>query len=505
MKAHLLFRDQDFDLEQPLPEQAEALKRDLGLTPFFNAMARDDKIIHDVAQRVVLNSLSDCEAIFYRQNILRDALANPEVVRALYGLASEAIDREHRNYFGFISRSPGVILHRSVEVMTMFVDVLGRLRRLAESHATRFRSEGLSIFCAMLARELNDAYFAELRAHLVQLKFRGGTLISAEIGEALKGQNYVLRQPERGDGGWLSGLLGRNPPQYSFTLHPRDEAGARALSELNDRGINLVANALAQANDHVLSFFCRLRAEIGFYVGGINLAEKLAERGQKICFPEPLGLAQRALRTHGLYDVSLALSKSEPVIGNDVDLSGKAVVVITGANQGGKSTFLRSIGLAHLMMQAGMFVGAEEFSANLCDGVHTHYKREEDSSMTSGKFDEELARMSAVIDRLKPDALLLFNESFQSTNEREGSEIARELVLALQAHRVKVVFVTHLYDFAHSLHQRGDPRMAFLRAERSADGTRSFRVVPGEPLSTSFGQDLYRQIFAGIEEPAPVA
>ena len=125
--------------------------------------------------------------------------------------------------------------------------------------------------------------------------------------------------------------------------------------------------------------------------------------------------------------------------------------------------------------------------------------------MTSGKFDEELSRMSVVIDRLQPDGLLLCNESFQSTNEREGSAIARELVLALAAHRIKVVFVTHLYDLAHSLHARGDPAMVFLRAERGANGTRSFRVVPGEPLSTSFGQDLYRQIFATTQEPAPVA
>jgi DNA mismatch repair ATPase MutS len=104
--------------------------------------------------------------------------------------------------------------------------------------------------------------------------------------------------------------------------------------------------------------------------------------------------------------------------------------------------------------------------------------------------------MSAMIDRLVPNTLVLCNESFQSTNEREGSAIARALVLGFQAHRIKTIFVTHLYDLAHSLHERADPMVAFRRAERAADGTRSFRVVPGEPLSTSFGQDLYRRIFA---------
>ena len=68
--------------------------------------------------------------------------------------------------------------------------------------------------------------------------------------------------------------------------------------------------------------------------------------------------------------------------------------MITGANQGGKSTFLRSVGVAQLMMQTGMFVAAQAFSADVRDHVFTHFKREEDAAMESGKLDEELARMS---------------------------------------------------------------------------------------------------------------
>ena len=65
------------------------------------------------------------------------------------------------------------------------------------------------------------------------------------------------------------------------------------------------------------------------------------------------------------------------MVGNDVHGGGKSLVVITGANQGGKSTFLRSVGLAQLMMQCGMFVAAE-VTGPVCTGVFTHYKREED-------------------------------------------------------------------------------------------------------------------------------
>jgi DNA mismatch repair ATPase MutS len=204
----------------------------------------------------------------------------------------------------------------------------------------------------------------------------------------------------------------------------------------------------------------------------------------------------RRHRYSGLYDVCLALSVGRSVVGNTHDADHKSLVIITGANQGGKSCFLRAIGLAQLMMQCGMFVAAEFLAAELCTGLFSHYKREEDATMKSGKLDEELGRMSDIVDSIAPNSMLLFNESFASTNEREGSEIARQVVCALLERRIKVFFVTHLYDFAHRLFDREMGGAIFLRAERRSDGTRTFKLIEGEPLETSYGEDLYREIFS---------
>lgn len=115
--------------------------------------------------------------------------------------------------------------------------------------------------------------------------------------------------------------------------------------------------------------------------------------------------------------------------------------------------------------------------------------------MTSGKLDEELGRMSEIVDHMTPHALLLFNESFAATNEREGSEIARQIVTALIAKRIKVFFVTHLYTLARGLYDKGVAHAIFLVAERRADGTRTFRIIEGVPSQTSYGDDLYGKIF----------
>jgi DNA mismatch repair ATPase MutS len=115
--------------------------------------------------------------------------------------------------------------------------------------------------------------------------------------------------------------------------------------------------------------------------------------------------------------------------------------------------------------------------------------------MKSGKFDEELSRMSDIADDMTSNSMVLFNESFAATNEREGSEIGRQIVCALLEKGIKIFFVTHLYAFAHGFVVERMERALFLRAERQADGQRTFKLVEGEPLQTSFGGDLYNMIF----------
>ena len=110
--------------------------------------------------------------------------------------------------------------------------------------------------------------------------------------------------------------------------------------------------------------------------------------------------------------------------------------------------------------------------------------------------------MSAIADWIAPGSLVLCNESFASTNEREGSEIARQIIRALTEAGIRVVFVTHLYDLARGCFAADDGTSLFLRAERQPGGHRTFRLRPGGPLPTSHGQDLYRQVF-GTKPSSP--
>lgn len=485
----------------PLPPRYAELAQDLELDTLWGAMAGGDEFLLETARRVVLSSLRDRDEIAYRQDVLADCLAQRDLVARLYELAMEALEADRKVGTLWHNAGPAAILRRSVQVLELQVGVLQRLREVAEQHAGDVRSEGLSRFFAMVRDELNDDYLHSVEDHLRRLQFKRGLLQSAELGQGDKGRNYVVRTPP--DAHWTQYLPFVNrTPGLSFTIPPRDESGFKALDELRDRGINHVADAVGRSADHVKHFFAMLRLELAFYLSCVNLHEQLEARGEPTCRPEPADLGRGALAAAGLYDVCLTFHLEDRVVGNDLDADGRSLVMITGANQGGKSTLLRSVGLAQLMMQCGMFVGAEAFGADVCTGVFTHYKREEDAALEGGKLDEELRRMSAIADAIAPGAMLLCNESFASTNEREGSEIARQVVRAMLDRQIRVVFVTHMYDLAHGFHEQGLAHALFLRPERRPGGHRTFRLLEGEPLPTSFGEESYRRIFGVSAAPA---
>ena len=495
MKAFLMYKDQDFDLRRQLPPNERALTQDLELNTLFNAMALGDDFLFEVARKAVLSGLSDPDTIRYRQNVLRDCLKYSSIVREIYHISVESIETQKRRWLGIFSKHPSSILYGSLEMLQMFVGLLKELKNIADEQADKFESTGFTSFFAMIKRELDDEYFTDVQAHLGELKFRRGVLVSAVLGKGNEGADYIPRKPHNTNQSWMKRLFGQKHPMYTFCISNRDEQGSRALADLRDRGINLVANALAQSADHIESFFKMLRTELAFYIGCLNLYGQLAQMDEPISFPLPVSVNERKRSFHGLYDVCLALTMKQRIVGNDVNADNKDFFIVTGANQGGKSTFLRSLGLAQLMMQCGMFVPAESFCANLCEGLFTHYKREEDTTMQSGKLDEELSRMSEIVDNITVNSMVLFNESFAATNEREGSEIATAIACALLEKRIAVFFVTHSYEFAHGFYDRRMGSAIFLRAERQVDGRRTFKLIEGEPLQTSYGEDLYQKIF----------
>ena len=501
MKARLMFGDTDFRaLWEPQVGESDLIA-DLELEVLWQTMAQGDDVILESVRTAFLDRLTDPEPIRYRQAILADCLANPEIVREMYALAVQAVDEEKQVFRSMFSNRGDALVRRSLTVLELYSNALKRLRQLAEHSDTSFTSDGFTRFFDTLRAELDDDYFEEIAEHMRSLRFKDGVVATARLGKLGQGVDYILRVRPRAHRllKFLPPSIGK--PSFSYTVPPRDDGGSQELAALRDRVLALVANAVGQSTDHITNFFKALRVELAFYVGAINLHDQLSTKGEPTCMPDPHPPGSLIRNAKGLYDACLSLRIEQRVQGNDITADGRPLIMVTGANQGGKSTFLRSVGLAQVMMQAGMFVAAEHYTADVASGVFTHYKREEDATMVSGKFDEELARMSHLTAAITSGALLLCNESFAATNEREGSEIAAEVIRAMTDTGSTIVFVTHLYELASSFEREHADTTVFLRAERDQEGRRSFQLTEAGPLPTSYGEDLYRQTF----EPGRVA
>jgi DNA mismatch repair ATPase MutS len=497
MKAFLMFENTNFSIQQKLAWNDKALIQDLELNTLFNGMAQGDKFIAEVAMKAVLSGVyNDVNTILYRQNILSDSLKNASIIKEMYKISVEAIESNKKSYLSEFSLCyPTTTLQNAVGVMQLFVEFLQQLRTIADNHSDKFNSEGFTMLFAMLKKELDDEFFNRVINHLKELKLENGILLSAGLGKGNKGTHWLLHRFLVKKESWFRRLFHKKLSSYTFSIYHKDDRGMKILSDLKGEGVNLVANALAQSADHINSFFTMLQTELAFYVGCLNLHEQLTQMGEPTSFPSPLDKEQHIHSFEELYDACLALTLKQKTVGNTTNADDKYLVLITGANKGGKSTYLRSIGLSQLMMQCGMFVPATTYQASMCDSLITHFKREEDITMKSGKLDEELSRMNDIINHLTPNSIVLFNESFAATNEREGSEIARQIVNALLEKRIPVFFVTHLYDFANSIYVRKLANVISLRAERQNDTSRTFRLIEAEPLKTSYGEDLYNKIF----------
>ncbi len=495
MNVYLMFNNRSFCLDKQRVEKTKDLVRDLELETIFKEMSKGDEFLYEISKNAVLQSLHEKDEILYRQEILKDCIKNQNLTREIYKLTQVPIKKKQDHWLSIFGRTPSSLLSSSVSLMEMYLGVFDELRILADKNVQKLESSGFIRLFQEIKDELNEKYLREIKEYLKELKFANGALISAKLGDTSGSKEYILRRDNSHKKGWFGRFLTLKPKRFSHTLHVRDDAGAKVLRNIRDEALNDVASSLSQAVAHVENFFDSLRKEIAFFIGCLNLLKKLEELDEPYCFAQLFSQDLRVFSASSLYDISLSLVMDKKIVSNDIKADEKELFIITGANQGGKSTFLKSVGLAQLLVQCGMFAPAKSLKINICSALFTHFKKEEDSTMQSGKFDEELKRVSEIIDNIKPNGMILFNESFASTNEREGSLISEQIILALLQKHIKIFFVTHMYELANSLYQKNLNQSLFLRAKREKDGLRNFHMIESKPLSTSFAKDIYKEIF----------
>lgn len=488
IRVQLLYpRDHIFGKELRLPNW-DVLFSDLGLGTLIETMSGNDKFARMVVTDVLSKLEFDPHVIEYRQATVRDAIRNEEILSRIYEIPVKVKEIKKKNWLGILGvKTPSNVVSGSRAYLEILIDGLVELRNIALRERGNFESEGFRDLFGTLEREITDDYIAIVRAHLDKLRFTSGVRISASLGPGCELADLQLVTKKD---------LGRKKifsrtKQLTNRLNPRDDAGARFLEELKNMSLQRVAQVLDCATKSLETFFERLQYELAFYLSATRLFRTLDGLGLPVCFPTPL-VESSELEIFGLYDPTLAVLKRRSVVQNSVSHRGKNLYFVMGANRGGKTTFLRSIGLAQLMMQVGLFVSASSARIPVASGIFTHFRKSEDKTLERGKFEEELQRMNDIVRALRSGSLLLMNESFSSTNEYEASEVAYEILRALRDSGVRTFYVTHMHGLATKFLE--DPAVAFMVAERLENGERTFRILEGRPVNTSHAVELYRKL-----------
>lgn len=540
MKVNLLYEDKEWGSFSSYFDWS-AIVTDLGLDMLFMAAGKDfvfadgrnryidqsEGFLPDVMSKVMRVPLRNRAEVEYRQSVLKDCVEHEAFTFSLYELADKTLKawnnlgRKSRNYGS--GDSVGALISE-IQIAKMLFDSMNELQERFEENRGHLHS-----LAFLKMREEVNAVLTGPRKECIARILRDVSFYADTADIERERNSYLVAKPRiTVDCGIQNGLkLGDMKLEEFETLVTDyvDPKGIKAklidaASLLNSGNISLSNDAELTGNVSSLefqivkyvygsiaglmkefgSFFEKLKFQIGFYKGAINLRKHMYRFGIDTCFP--VVSEENEFCFEELKEVVMRFTQKCEVIGNTTQVDDKLLLIITGANQGGKSTYLRSIGIAQVMMQCGLMVAAKKYKSALYPDFFTHFTRREDSAMNSGRLDEELQRMDQIINHIGEKSLLLLNESFASTTEKEGSIIAYDIIKALKEEGVKIITVTHLLSFAQKVYDEYKENLmesdvAFLCAERLEGGVRTFKMIPHEPELTSFGLDLYEQVMMG--------
>ncbi len=435
-EAPAFFRDLNLD---QIADAITAEWQDYDLLPFFWTPSRD---LHTIA---------------YRQSVMKD-LEDDAIMRVVQAFSRgmkqmrQILPQAKDHYYTYERE------RRFLDAVAIYCQTVNTLsQELARLDPA---SRGMRDFRSYLTDYVASAGFQELSAETTALL---SDLSSIHYCLIIKDGNVTVRRYD-------------SEEDYSATVERMfakfRQAGARdyRVRNLESVGMNhiqaqvveqlarlypdifdaMVAFSPAHA-DYLDETISRFDREIQFYVAYLTHIAKFRRAGLSFCYPQ-LSRTSKEVESHDSFDLALAanlLQDGATVVTNDFFLHGaERIFVVSGPNQGGKTTFARMFGQLHYLACLGCPIPGTKARLFLFDQLFTHFEKEEDIETLRGKLADDLVRIRRILDQATPDSIVVMNEAFSSTTLRDAVYLSKEIMAKLSALDLLGVCVTFLDEIA---------------------------------------------------------
>ncbi len=453
----MTFKSILFDQEYPMNEPSEApdCLGDLNLDQVIDYITAEKKEYN--LKPFYYTPLHDPENIYYRQEVMRD-LENPSLITCIdtftekmatmrrYLSLSEKLDFNYHKKGWFLESAhiyceAVANLEQSLSLVNPKSHGFQAFRRYLENyvHSKEFRSlkEGMEKVKDGLS---NVKYCVIIQSGKFSVrKYRGEIDYSAEVEKTFAKFRKGKVKDYRVD---------------IFKGHGMNHIEAQILdfvSRLYPEEFAALDQFCEQFNDFVDPTIRDFDREIQFYVTYLEFIAKFKAKGLPFCYPQ-VCTDKRKIYAREAFDLALAhslLYTPNPVICNDFSLNDpERIIVVSGPNQGGKTTFSRMFGQLHYLASLGCPVPGKEARLFLYDRIFTHFEKQEDIRNLRGKLQDDMVRIHDILRQATPESILLVNEIFLSTTWDDALYLSTAIMRKAEELDLLCVWVTFIDELS---------------------------------------------------------